>query len=411
MNKTILLTFLISMLALAGTAHAETLALKRGLPTDIWLTWPESSRLAEPGLAEVFPEYRQSFKGKEFQLVKDAGFDFVRLTVDPAIFLWKDNAAKVPKLVAGVTTAVDEILAHDLKVVVDLHSIPHDDATPGTTQVLNNADLFSQYLAVVGTVGRAIAKYPADRVGFEPMNEPTIDCLGNRVAGTKPRWPGMMRQLHAAARASTPRMTIILSGACWGGSEGLAAVDPKSIADENVMWSFHSYEPFIFTHQGASWSDGYIKHVSHLNFPPRPGDKKKALKEALAKLAKADVPKAVRKKQKAELAHDMDAYFQKGWAVKKAREPFDRVARWAKKHGIPAQRILLGEFGAIRADQGTPLSDAQRVPFLKMVREQAEQHGYAWSTWSWTGSFGMSKTDDTREFSPTLLQALGLPSQ
>ena len=85
--KRFLTLLLLFLLALPGLARAEAISLKRGLPTDIWLTWPEADRLSEPGLIKTFPEYRQSYKGGEFKLVKQAGFDFVRLTIDPAIYL------------------------------------------------------------------------------------------------------------------------------------------------------------------------------------------------------------------------------------------------------------------------------------------------------------------------------------
>ncbi len=76
-----------------------------------------------------------------------------------------------------------------------------------------------------------------------------------------------MKQAFAAARASATRLTLVLSGACWGGAEGLAKIDPKDIADDNIIWSFHSYDPFILTHQGATWAGDFAAHVYGLPFP------------------------------------------------------------------------------------------------------------------------------------------------
>lgn len=52
MNRFLTLTIFL-LLVLAGTTKAETIALKRGLPTDIWLTWPDAARLDDPGLVNL----------------------------------------------------------------------------------------------------------------------------------------------------------------------------------------------------------------------------------------------------------------------------------------------------------------------------------------------------------------------
>lgn len=57
-----LIAFILFLLA-AGPATADTISLRRGLPTDIWLTWPGADRLDEEGLINTFPEYRQQFTG------------------------------------------------------------------------------------------------------------------------------------------------------------------------------------------------------------------------------------------------------------------------------------------------------------------------------------------------------------
>ena len=403
------IALVIVLLSSAASAAPQSIVLKRGLPTDIWLTWPEANRFDEPGLIAVFPEYRQVFKGGELKLVKDAGFDFVRLTVDPAIFLWKPSPAKTDKLVAGVLAAIAEIRGAGLKVVVDLHSIPHTAPTPGTEMYLKTDADFAAYLELVAKIGTAITTLPSADVAFEPINEPTIDCDWDQPKKTKQRWPGMLKKLHAAARAAAPTLTLVLSGACWGSADGLSQINPRTIADDNIVWSFHSYEPFIFSHQGASWTDEQMRFVEGLAFPPQPGQKNKVLRLALAKLAASNLSKSAKRKMRKHLTSDLGNYFRKGYAERQARAPFVTVSAWAKRYGIPANRIMLGEFGVIRGDLAKPMTDAERVALLRLMRVEAERRGFIWSAWSWSGSFGISKSDETREFSPLLLDALGLP--
>jgi endoglucanase len=404
MKQIAVLIIVVFAALLAPAANADVISLKRGLPTDIWISWPEGDRLDEPGLASTFPEYRQSYKGGEFKLVKDAGFDFIRLTIDPAIFLWNRRPEKTEKLLKGVAAAIDEIRAAGLKVDVDMHTIPRPSPNPGTDQVLADGQLFGTYLKVVADIGRVVARYPQDEVAFEPLNEPTADCdLG---ITDKPAWPALLLRLHAAARAAAPQSTLILSGACWGGASGLSSLDPGMINDGNIIWSFHSYEPFLFSHQGASWTEGEARYVEGLSFPPVKGATAMVLKKSLARLAASDLQPARKKQIKAELKRDVPWYHEGINALTMTRQPFRQVEKWQKRFKIPPHHILLGEFGAIRADESKALSDASRAVLVHLLRHEAEVRGYGWSCWSWSGSFGISATPESRTFSPVMMKAL-----
>jgi endoglucanase len=408
--KQIVLTILAVLTALLfpRLAGAETIVLKRGLPTDIWLTWPSGKQLDEPKYVDVFPEYRQEFKGGEFKLVKDAGFDFVRLTIDPAIYLHNRTWEKSAQLHAGVKIAIDEILAAGLKVNLDAHIIPREGNDPGTEQLLKNDDSFDTYLFVVAILAKLAETYPADKVSFEPMNEPTLDCAYD-LNGAWPRWPDMLARMHKTARLHAPKTTLVLSGGCWGGAEGLAALDPTLLHDENIIWSFHSYDPFVFSHQGASWTTDVVGYVSGLSFPPVKGSRAKIEKAAIKRIGSSGLSARDKKTKIKELDQYLDRYFEPGAAVSDAKKPFTIVANWAKAHNIPASRILLGEFGVIRGDKYSALSEEARAPLLELKRREAEKYGFAWSCWSWGGSFGISRDDKARAFSPVLLNALGLP--
>ena len=399
---------LCALLMLASSCLAQTIELKRGLPTDIWLSWPEAERLDEPGLIKVFPEYRQEFSGNEFAMVKRAGFDFVRLTVDPAIYLWNRRAEKTAQLNAGVAQAIADIRGAGLKVIVDMHSIPRADPSPSTEQMLKSDADFDRYLEVVRDVAGALAEQPAEEVAFEPMNEPTIDCQWDQDSAKQARWPGLLKKLHKAARESAPKLTLILSGACWGGADGLTAINPKDIGDDNVIWSFHNYEPMTFTHQGASWNDGSERYIEGLAFPPAPGSERKILRHALNRLSRDKLSAERRAELAAELRDNLATYYRDGEAGRMAMRAFDMVDHWAAKHQIPAQRIILGEFGAIRGDLSKQVPDKIRAGYYRLIRSAAEARGYAWSTWSWGGSFGLTAKEKGRAFSPVLLEALGL---
>ena len=67
-----------------------------------------------------------------------------------------------------------------------------------------------------------------------------------------------------------PNNTIIASGAHWSGLTDLLALEP--LADPNVIYTFHDYEPFPFTHQGATWTSPEVRPERAIPYPSTPED-------------------------------------------------------------------------------------------------------------------------------------------
>ena len=168
---------------------------------------------------------------------------------------------------------MQEAEAAGLTVILDLHAYP-TPGEPGDIDTILTTG-WPAYLDLVAEVATGLAPLPAAKTAFEPLNEPTIDC-DTIAQGTPQAWPAMLAQLHDRARQAAPDLPLVLSGACWGGAWGLTALQP--LPDPNVWWSFHSYEPFAFTHQGASWTGSALAFVQRLPSPPSHRDAAGALR-------------------------------------------------------------------------------------------------------------------------------------
>jgi endoglucanase len=332
----------------------------------------------------------------------------VRLPIDPASFLANTDKASRDKLLNGVRSTVDMILAADLKVVVDLHSIPRYEKNGlGTMQVVSDPALFELYLRAVADVGRAIADYPPDKVALEPINEPTNDCSWEMKPGDKEQWPQQLLRMQRVARDAAPKLTLIFSGACWGGADMLVKLDPTKLGDNNVLWSFHFYEPHIYTHQGASWSQWYETHVKDLHFPPDASQKKRVARDLATGIRGSGSDKVTTEAMLKQSKIDLDAYFD-GESVSRARQVFDDVEAWAKKHGIERRRIFVGEFGVVKPDAPSEAWLKGRHAFYEFARTEAEKREFAWVVWSWAGSMGISNGYSKYDFNKDALKALGL---
>ena len=390
--------------AVAGPCGAATFSMKRGISLDNWVTWPREARWSDPSVLLPFPEWRRSLGPSGLEALKAAGFDFVRMPVDPAPLMSPATEAYRERLFAEVLDAVRLVNAAGLKVVVDLHLIPFgDERSVGMEKVMADPAMFDHYLDLVRTVARTLSREDPERVALELMNEPVTGCEGAEAAD----WQERLTRLFAAARASATRLTLVLSGGCWGSAEGLAAVDPRAVPDDNVLWSFHSYAPFLLTHQGASWAGDFIGYVEGLSYPPDAAspDERDAALEAVRARIRAEAPLTRRAGLLAYLDEQVAEIDTPGKLRATMAAPFETVAAWAGKYGVARKDVLLGEFGMISREYGEnhAMPGRCRAAYARDMIALAEEHGFGWALWSYGGAFGIVEAFDGEEAAPDVL--------
>jgi endoglucanase len=307
----------------------------------------------------------------DITLIKSAGFDHVRLSVNPQPMF----TANRPELISQeylsyLDTAVKMILDQGMSVVIDLH--PDDDFKARLKD-----DAFVQQL---GDFWRALARHYAtwdpDRVFFEIMNEPEV---------TDPyRWFGIQAKLAAAIREGAPQHTIIAAGSQYSNDDQFLFLEP--IHDPNVIYDFHFYYPHIFTHQGATWGLYYWHWLRNIRYPSTPEN---------AAQAAANVPDAVDR-----LA--VIRYGQEHWDAARIDAEISQVADWAKQRGVS---VICNEFGVYR-NYADP---HDRAAWIKDVRTSLEHHNIGWTMWDYSGSFGVAtKKDGKATLDENIVNALGL---
>jgi hypothetical protein len=405
-NCLAVLALLLAASAFVAPASAASFSMKRGLNLDIWVTWPAPESWSADTLVP-YPEWRQHLSEDDLVALKDAGFDFLRMPVDPSPFLSDRTDGFREQLVESVVESARLINEAGLKVVVDMHLIPAGgERGPGMAEVMDDPAAFDRYLELVRTMAGALSKEDSALVAFELMNEPILDCEEDNTNN----WPDRLQRLYAAARASATRLTLVLGGACYSSAEGLAKLNPRAIPDDNVIWTFHSYAPFLLTHQGATWAGDFIQYVTGIPYPPH----------AVSRAELDSALEAVRRKIRDEapwLRRDgMLAYLDEQIALMDTKEeldslidqPFETVARWARDNGIAAENIYLGEFGMIRQEYGNAyvVPSASRAAYVKDMIGYAERHGFAWSIWDYGGAFGIVDEFDGRKAEPEVMEMI-----
>lgn len=406
MIKTCLTALLMLALSIAS-ASAASFSMKRGINLDIWETWPGEDKWGNPEVILPFPEWRKRLGETELKALKDGGFDVVRIPVDPSVFLSSKTEALRDQLLESVLQSARLVNAAGLKAVVDLHLISAaGNGQVGMAEVMDDPANFDRYVDLVRQMALTLSKEDPTEVALELMNEPVVDCEPGEVKV----WPGHLKRLHAAARASATRLTLILSGSCWASADGLAALDPKAIPDDNVIWTFHSYQPFLLTHQGATWAGDFIPYVTGLPYPPHAVPRAEldaALDKVRAKI-KAEAPLLRRPGMLAYLDEQIALVDSKEKLEAELDAPFRLVADWARKNGIAPENIYLGEFGMIRQEYNNPtvMPGAWRAAYVQDMIGRAEAHGFAWSIWGYGGAFGIVDEFEGRKAEADVLEVV-----
>ena len=270
------------------------------------------------------------------------------------------------------------LLDHDLAVIIDLHSTSLADSDAanysGALEDPAFVDVFVQFWQAFAT---HLKQYDPERVFFGPMNEPVFE-------DDPSAWLPIQERLLTAIREVAPEHTLIATGALWSSRETLLEMTP--LADPNIIYDFHFYDPFVFTHQGASWTWDAVESMRDVPYPSSP----EAVQDAADKLRNDEAKAAV-----------LD-YGQQRWDAAKVEAEIARVADWAAENKV---RIICTEFGTYR-----PYApDGDRALWIHDTRTAFEKYGIGWAMWEYDKSFGVVLQSGSRPIvDQPVAAALGL---
>lgn len=293
--------------------------------------------------------YATRFRPAEAAFLRRAGFTVCRLPLAPDLLFDPAHPGRPKDATIYVESAVRMLLDAGLAVVFDPIHGPSSSA-----EWESRLDHDPSFLAEVEIYWESLARHFAaistDRIFFEVMNEPHLSA---RESVDPSWWQPVQEALVAAIRRGAPSNTIVATGERWGGIDGL--LDLKPLDDGNIVYSFHSYEPFTFTHQGASWAGQVQEELSDIPYPSNPD-------AVVASLASLTDPSA-----RARVIQ----YGKEAWNESRVRVWLSRAASWAATYHVP---VFCGEFGVYR--KVAPPAD--RIRWIGDMRRTLESLGIGW---------------------------------
>jgi endoglucanase len=312
---------------------------------------------------------------EDIALMQRMGFDHVRLSIDGDELLRSAPPNGLnPPFLAELDTAVHTMLENHLRVIVDVH--PSDTFKQ---QLRSDDAAATRFVALWSALAGHFAGSDPGRVFFEVLNEPEFsDAL---------QWSLLQARAIAAIRQAAPQHTIIATPPRYSGLTDLLPFEP--VSDPNVIYTFHDYEPFPFTHQGATWANSQVRPLRGVPYPSTPEDIAANLTQEPTLLDQ----------------HWIAEYGLNRWDQVRIRAELGFAAKWAAEHHVP---VYCGEFGVYK-----PYADpAMRAAWLRDTRTALEQYGIGWAVWDYQGSFAVvDKVNGSATPDPAIAAALGLPSK
>lgn len=296
-------------IAIDKDAHAYNRVLGRGINLGNALEAPREG------------SWGVTLQASYFEAIKEAGFDSVRIPIRWSAHAMTEPPYEInPVFFKRVDWAIEQALSRKLAAVINVHHYDEMDRDP----VRN----LPRLLALWKQIALRYRDWP-DNLFFELFNEPH-DGLNDE------RWQDTFPQLMRAIRESNPNRMLIVGPAWWNSLDHLSKLHlPEH--DRRVIVTFHYYQPFKFTHQGAGW------------------------------------------------VKDSSAWRGTKWTGtvqerEDLRKDFEKAAAWARENRRP---LYVGEFGAYQdADMES------RALWTGAVAREADRLGFSWSYWEFCYLFG-----------------------
>jgi endoglucanase len=350
--------YIIIFLIIAPAWSAET-PFKRGVNLTSWFQVSSAQQI----------QFTR-FTKQDLINIKSLGCDVIRLpinlhsmtngepdyTIEPLFFYFLDQV-------------IDWTEELELHLILDNHSFdPAIDTEPNIVDIL----------IPVWTQMAEHYKERSNLVYYEVLNEP--HGISDQI------WNNIQQQVIEAIRQVDQKHIVVVGPASWNTYYNLNLM--PEYEDDNLIYTFHFYDPFLFTHQGATWTGPSMELVAGVPFP----------------YDAERMPDCPQQLEGSWIESNYVSYRNQG-NVARVKYLINIAVDFQTTRDVP---LFCGEFGVYR-----PNSDNEdRVYWYEVVRNYLEEKGIAWTIWDYQGGFGLFEKGTSELFdydlNIPLIEALGL---
>jgi endoglucanase len=300
----------------------------------------------------------------DFKLLKSLGFNSVRL---PVAFKYY-SAKHIP--IVNVLKCIDRVLGYckqnGLKLVIDYHYGKLNDSNHiAETQVIIN---------IWNVLAKRYLKEPANQLFFEIYNEPPP--MNPQI------WKDAAYNIVNAIRKTDKKRTLLVGASNYNSIYELSRM--VRLPDENIIYTYHFYEPFFFTHQGAAWVGNQVATIG-VPFP-------------------YNVEKfpAINPKAKGTWGETNYNQYKNDGNEQSVKDKLQIVKNWSGTYYVP---VICSEYGVYNQYADTE----SRCRYIKVVRSTLKQLQMPGMLWDYDGNFSIFKGKPSMKTLPVCMQqAIGM---
>lgn len=301
---------------------------------------------------QTLDKQRAFTSSDEVKIMKGMGIKNVRIPFVPeAIAKSYSPPILDPAKLANLRRAIEFFRREGILVQLDLH-----DGTRLTRGMESSLEPVRELKAFWRVVADELKDVDPNYLMFEILNEPQVQDGA--------LWWSIQKSVISEIRSVAPTHTIIVQASKWSSVDDLRARAPYT--DKNIIYAFHFYEPFIFTHQGANWTTFEQGDWRHVRYP--------TTTENLESL-KSQITSANKRRL-------YDSFAAQPWNAARIRERIRLIADWAERYDA---RVTCNEFGTVRET----VNSRSRFNWHKDTVRAFEELGVGWSVYEWRGGMGM----------------------
>lgn len=305
-------------------------------------------------------------KKTDFVLLKKLKVSCIRLPI--AFEHFQNSNIPVEKVFSQIDEVLKQCNVYGIKLVIDYHygKINDNNYLTETPKAINLWLLLTK---------RYIKESP-DNLFFEIYNEPPH--MNPKV------WKDAAYNIVTAIRKVDTKRTLIVGASNFNSIYELSRME--RLKDENIIYTFHFYEPFLFTHQGADWVGDQVATTGI----PFPYDAKK-------------YPPINPQVIGTWGEHNYYQYKDDG-NVQSVRDKLRIVKNWSNKYYVP---VLCGEYGVYRKYT----DEASRARYIKAVRSNLKAMGMPGILWDYNSNFSIFNGEPSiSNLSAAMKAAIDYPS-
>lgn len=335
-----------SVYLFAGDAVTDQMILGKGTNLAHWLS--QTRRTGE--------ERRLFITEKDIAYIAELGFDHVRLPIDE-MQMWDEEGNRDEAAFEIMHNAVRWSLKHKLRVLIDLHILRSHHFNAKEKPLWTEVEEQDKFIDLWRELSESLHDYPTDMLAYELMNEPVADDDND--------WNKLLARVFAVVRELEPKRTVVIGSNSW---QSVNTFDDLVVpADDNIILSYHFYEPFLLSHYLTSWT--FLKsYTGPVHYPGviLTRDEFDALPEDQKEVAKDWVGRS----------------FNKEILVNMMEKPL----RVAKTLGLP---LYCGEYGVF-----DKAPSADRLRWYRDMLEILKEHNVSSANWNYkSNQFGFVGSD------------------